>query len=514
MIVNLKSQKFQYGWNKIKLEENLDNLIDQKLFDILSGYSEDIPDFFRLLEDYKLPSSVFGPLDHLRLLRQFLSIILIFKDSLDDDTTHEHLCAFGRKILTIPYWHEFQLISLYVHFCKFLLKEENSSGFNLVQNENGSVLLEYGCHLSWAGIVQQPFLAELGTLLGLYGEMSQDALILKQADLVCQWHKSMLDCNGIPLHGLFSQEKQGSMLPCLAWNYLLFSTVGTFLDKREFLIIAKKQQDHFKKNSDLFSNNLPLIFGVLEKLVSQQSLIFNQEQVEPFFQTDQIVLDLDLSLVGMRAKKITSLSTILGGKTGLGTYMLNPYLGVVTFGPQRLPFDDCDGFGIESPLWQQKKFSSGTIQITPAGYAIKGFAKLPSKESSNQSYATFGNSKHSEDWIDISQTLNDTKLDIQIAFLSFKPLEALSFTFYVKASTCRINQEILINSKSLEKYSGDVALIECINEEKSFTITPHFNHGTMEIIPLIGGNNFWSGDFLIGFSISNTTSRYDWTLET
>ena len=78
MIATLRSQKFQYGWNKIKLE---DNLINQKLFDILSGYTEDIPDFLRLLKDYQLPSVVFGPMDHLRLLRQLLSIILIFKDS-------------------------------------------------------------------------------------------------------------------------------------------------------------------------------------------------------------------------------------------------------------------------------------------------------------------------------------------------------------------------------------------------------------------------------------------------
>mgnify|MGYP000585431839 CR=1 FL=1 len=511
MIATLRSQKFQYGWNKIKLE---DNLINQKLFDILSGYTEDIPDFLRLLKDYQLPSVVFGPMDHLRLLRQLLSIILIFKDSLDDEETHEQLCAFSHKILAIPYWHEFQLISFYVHFCKFLLKEDEGSDFNLVQNENGSILLEYGCHLSWAGIVQQPFLAELGTLLALYGEISQDPLILKQADLVCKWQKLMLDCNGIPVHGLFSQEKHGSMLSSLAWNYLLFATVGTFLEKNEFLIIAKRQQDHFKKNSDLFSSNLPLIFGVLENFIHQNDLFFDLEEVGLFSQIDHFVHDSDHALVGVRSQKITSISTTLGGKTGLGAYLLNPYLGVVTFGPQQLPFDDCDGFGIESAQWLQKKFNSGITQITPTGYSIKGFAKLTNNKFSIEHYATFGNSKHSEDWIDITQILNNSKLDIQIAFLTFKSTEVFSFTFYVKASTCKINQQILIKSKSLEKYSGDVAFIECINEEKRFTITPHFNVGTMEIIPLTGGNDFWSGDFLIGFSISDTTLRYNWTLET
>lgn len=394
-----------------------------------------------------------------------------------------------QKVLPGYSWPQFQLFDCYHHLCRLLLKEEITPNLSIIQLENGAIPLQAKGYISWASNIHQPFHAEMGVLLALYGFYSKKIEYIKQAHQAALWQMQILDRESIPFFGMFTQEEFAQRQSILEWSYLLFHLVGQLLDQPEMNFIAQKQKAFFLAKGFKFSSIVSSIESFFPKQSSQS------------FEINKTIHDPLSRLVGIRSEKFTSLSTINGGGTGLGTFMKNSQLGFITFGPQYLPYGENQCFGIESSHLHNDIYPFNIKHHDGSEYEIHGYARLPGKQM-----------EFSYQWIEISQKLTQNKLDISVNFLSLEECTDLSFVFYVSAQECKIGNDIKIKTKSFSKYKGKPLPIQFFDHnENKITLEVSNDIKEMEIIPLAGENVFWSGDFLVGFHL-DLSSKTTWSL--
>lgn len=81
----------------------------------------------------------------------------------------------------------------------------------------------------------------------------------------------------------------------------------------------------------------------------------------------------------------------------------------------------------------------------------------------------------------------------------------------MKGSCIKINTQ-LIFPKTLDRYEGEVHSVILEGKESSLELYPELCKGVMQVIPLVGGNEFWGADFLIAYHLDPQHSHYQWNM--
>lgn len=401
-------------------------------------------------------------------------------------------------------WKEFQLRAAYRLLCGKLSGESEEPSIIWVQTDQGAAPIDYGRHWKWASVPLQPYHMELGILWVLLGITSHQKDLVDAADRLAQFQLTLLDNDCLPLQGIFSHEKDASLSNLIGFCSVLFYYLGHALQKSEYLSIFKMQGDYLLQSKLAVHPLLPLLlrwkaFGESPIRVSPPTL-------------PKSFLDRTLGLLAKRSDNLVSISVLHGGRTSLGAYHVHKDLSIVAFGPQYLPYGDCQRFGIESVSYLQKEASVSSIEKRENGYLLKGIAKVMGKTIYTSPYTISGNSCHSEMWLDVEQELSDRIYHLKIGYLSYEKENSLSLVFYIKASECSINGLRTLKPKSLDRYHGETRSLTFATSSEKILLEPLFTDSVLEVIPLAGDESFWGCDFLVGFTAAEHSNNHCWKI--
>lgn len=377
------------------------------------------------------------------------------------------------------------------------------SGLQLLQN--GAALIELQEYRSWQALPYLPCHTELATLICILAHLTQRQELQQQVLKMARWQLNTLDADGFPLVGLFSQEKNGQIGQHLLWNYLFFYAMSQLYEQEPFAAIAQAQWGYLQNL--LPSNHLSIspLIPLLERLIQAQSTQLPKVNNQEIQLSDQI-FDPTTSLVGYRHPLHHAVCTLHGEHTGLGCFR-SADVRVINYGPQYLPLDNCQGFGIEGNSLSDQGVRKSTIHLHPQGFLAKGCVRLVDQPGASGSKGKFRGI-----WLETEQELKDQRLKIHVNFLSLNGWEGVIFSFFVKAQQCLLESGQILNPKTFERYEGRVAGISFLGATGKIQLNSFPYTGTMQVIPLEGENSFWGADFLVAYLLDPKQRQYQWQL--
>lgn len=413
----------------------------------------------------------------------------------------ERVCLLNSHFL----WAEFQLIATYRALCARLL-DRNPQEPPIHQLSSGACPLEWGGRWSWGGVPHMGFHAELGILWCLYGQLSQADHYVRAAERLAEWQLNTLDYDYHPCVGLFSQEGDATQSRLLISNYLLFHAVAKLTGRSDLAFAAEKQRDILNQLMAETPFSIPYIAVALELWIDA----FGGEVASQSCLPAHTFTDLSLALAGSRSKEFHVMASLTGGGSGMGSFHHRD-VKIVNFGPQHLPLGDCRGFGIES---HAERLSQSEIRCSESdgSFQLEGMARVTPRPKPAESNAMFRNGSHSGIWVGAKQTFKGGQLALEMEFCGLHDLSMLAFAFFVKARSCVVDSRQIIRPRSFERYQGGVRPIRFRGEQATVEIGASESGGSMQVIPLGGGDNFWGADFLVAYILEPTRARYDWCI--
>lgn len=489
--------------NESRHQSKLKITCSSKLFKgILEGKSDDL--FDRSL----LPDNIQNELTVWRLIekwQEMLSLLLLCRERGDLQGHAVKFLEPLRRLCACFAWPEMQLWSMYKAICSLLL-DQPAEKPEVHQYPSGATPFERGERWSWGTAPQCRFQAELGFLWCLYGQLTGDIHYFKAAESLADWQLNTLNYHGQPLVGLFTQEEHGSELKLLINNYLLFSAVAVFSERKDMAAFAER---HFDRMAAL-SSDVSIEFSPLQFVYHHWLSHYPKQQPEPL-RLSGLYKDESLLLAGYRSEIVSVASTLAGGGTSMGS-LCRGDLQIVSFGPQHYPLGDCRGFGIET---QQGWESQSTVKVSLAdkSYCVEGIARVSPEPKTSTQRATYRNGEHSGTWIEAKQIFRNEQLTIEAIFHGLFDVSSLLFVFFVKANSCTIESLKEVKQRSFERYQGEVKKIILHGDKEILEIEAQEKQGGMQVIPLGGGDNFWGADFLVAYPLISQKSKYTWIIK-
>lgn len=436
------------------------------------------------------------PLAYIDGLREFF-LLNLFSGSFE--SWPSSLQQLFHKTLAVEQWDTYQLVAA-LKAANRLLALGEKPAINATTLKSGAAPFQVPSYWPAGELPHIPTHAELGVIWIFIGRYTNDQKLIDAGYKVGQWQLTFaLDHTGAPLNGLLTQESEGSAPGLLLWNYLLFRLLGKVGNILSFLSAADRQSTLLHENESPISPYLV----VLERWIESTTQPVLTRETPPISSMES---DSDCAIIIRREEARTVLSTLAGSKSGLGAYVANG-VQIVNFGPQHLPFGDCEGFGLEqSPSALFKRDITVNSGVN-GGFGCHANVKLAGKGGAPT--ALFRRAEQSGYWIDFSMQYEKGILDLHSSFMGFHSVEGLAFVFYVKAKGCKLGGDKVIALRSLEHFRGAAAALSFEGDDTTLVIEPQYV-GEMEVIPLGGGGSFWDADYLVGFPVSAHAPKLSW----
>jgi hypothetical protein len=402
---------------------------------------------------------------------------------------------FGRQPWNQSSQYFRALVALNHAFAKMPIPE---AGPHLL--ESGAALIDLHEYCPWLALPYHPQHLELGIFLTML------ALSTKRQDLedivlhMGQWQLNMLDYDAKPFPGLFVREKEGKLFEHLCLNYLFFRGVAVLKQETPFARAAESAlaclQETFSPSQDRINPLWPLVETWLEryKIVSCGTA-----------QLSEHIHDPSTALVGYRSPQQHVVCTLHGEHTGLGAMRLGQ-VKIVSYGPQYLPLEDCQGFGIEGNALSDRGIRRSLIEWRPHSFSLKGCTRLVDQPASSP----LESSKFRGIWLDVAQEFKNPHLYLKTTFMALEGWDAVAFCFYLQADICQTQSQERLLPRTLDRYVGQAQTLTFKKQESELQIRCLSFKGSMQVIPLSGGCNFWGADFLVAYLLSPDQRQYQW----
>ncbi len=217
------------------------------------------------------------------------------------------------------------------------------------------------------------------------------------------------------------------------------------------------------------------------------------------------IYDPSTALVGYRSTSQHVICTLHGGHTGLGMLRVED-IEIVNYGPQYLPLSDCQGFGIEGNALSDQGIRRSMIEGRRQTFVLKGCTRLIDQPSSSP----FDIGQFRGIWLEVVQEFKRPHFYLKTTFLGLDGWESVAFSFFVKARCCRTQSQQMLYPRTLERYEGEVQTLIFEGHQAALELRSLFTQGTLKVIPLGGGNNFWGADFLVAYLLHSDQRQYQW----
>lgn len=369
--------------------------------------------------------------------------------------------------------------------------------------ESGAALIDLHEYCPWLSLPYTPHHFEFGIYLCMIALMTKRDDLKEQVLRIVKWQLNTLDYEAKPLPGFFVREKEGRSLHHLSMSYLLFRCAILLTQEKIFSSIAEVTLQMIQSHIEQKKEKLDPLWILLEEWLNQ----YDHKEAPSSSEVNlpQHMHDTSTALVGYRSPALHVITTLHGEHTGLGAYRYHD-IDVVNFGPQYLPLEDCRGFGIEGNALSDHGIRRSTIEWRREGsFTLKGCTRLVDQPSSTlMSRGIFRGI-----WLEMTQEFKNPHLSLKASFLGLDGWDAIAFTFFVKASRVKVDEQF-IQPRSLGRYDGESRAIILEGEKHSLELHPIQSPGTMHVIPLAGGDDFWGADFLISYFMTPDQRDYQW----
>lgn len=364
--------------------------------------------------------------------------------------------------------------------------------------ESGAALIDLHEYCPWLSLPYTPYHFEFGIFLCLI------ALLTKRDDFqeivlrIARWQINTLDKDAKPLPGLFVREKEGRTLEHLCLSYLLFRSAAILSAQTPFAAIAKAIMKSIQVYIDQTRESIDPLWVLIEKWLDQYKILTPSSLELP-----EHIYDPSTALVGYRSPTWQVICTLHGAHTGLGELRQGD-VEIVNYGPQYLPLGDCVGFGIEGNALSDQGLRRSTIEWKRGSFILKGCTRLVDQPSSLLRVGQFRGI-----WLEVAQEFKKPHFHLRTTFLGLDGWEAVAFSFFVRAAECEVQTNVL-HPRTLERYEGEAQAVVLKGQESVLELQCQSFQGTMQVIPLAGGNNFWGADFLVAYLMKSDQRHYQW----
>lgn len=366
--------------------------------------------------------------------------------------------------------------------------------------ESGAALIDLHEYCPWLSLSYHPQHLEFGLFLCLL------ALLTKRQDLqqvvlqLAHWQLNTLDAEGKPMAALFVREKEGNPFNLLCLSYLLFRSASILSEESPFAAVAEAALNGIQERLDKEHHKIDPLWPLIEKWLEP----FKTISRAPLLLSEQIY-DPSTALVGYRSTSQHVVCTLHGGHTGLGALRYEN-IEIVNYGPQYLPLGECQGFGIEGNALSDHGMRRSVIDWRPHSFCLKGCTRLIDQPS----FSPLEMGKFRGIWLEVSQEFKKPHFYLKTSFLGLDGWESIAFTFFVKAERCLTHSQECLLPRTLERYEGTTQTLTFESGESVLALRPLSFKGTMQVIPLAGGNNFWGADFLVAYLLTPDQRNYQW----
>ncbi len=186
--------------------------------------------------------------------------------------------------------------------------------------------------------------------------------------------------------------------------------------------------------------------------------------------------------------------TLSGWNTGLGVLKFGE-VEIPALGPQGFPLSESGGFGLAQIGAHQPVIATNSEQLSLSGWSRCFHDK--------------------EIWLSVNAMANAQTVCVDVRFVGIKSCSMsdlsakapLAMVFYVRASTCTLEDGSLLHPKGLQRFQGNGQKIifdhhlqlECSKILK------------LQIIPLAGSGCFWNATFLVAFEFNPSQEQAAFT---
>lgn len=367
---------------------------------------------------------------------------------------------------------------------------------------SGAALIPLTEYAPWQDLPYAPHHAEFAVFLSLIAFDAKDKQLQQKALQIAHWQLNTLALDFSPVAGLYMQEREGAIALQLLWNYLLFLTASRLCGENTFETAAQAQLNHLLTLPQPLLGSIHPLFPLIEKLINKYS---NATAFAEILQLSEKIFDPHMALVGRRFANHHAICTLHGGNTGMGSYRSED-IQIINYGPQYLPLGECRGFGIEGNEHTDHHARKTQIDQNDNGFSLKGCVRMVDEPSSD------GMGGFRGIWLETAQEYHERSLHINTQMLGFSNWDGVAFSFFIKAKKCHIENGVSLNARSLNRFDGTVSSVTLQGDKHQLVLKARHSGGSMQIIPLAGGNNFWGADFLVAYLLEPGQSAYGWEI--
>lgn len=180
--------------------------------------------------------------------------------------------------------------------------------------------------------------------------------------------------------------------------------------------------------------------------------------------------------------QLSGLISFEGRQSPLGMFKFQQ-MDIPAFGPQSMPINETNGFGILS--------TSGCYRFDGKNH-ITGWIQWA----------------YNQQWWQVEVDVQSDTIQIEISTKEEKLQKPFAFVFFVKAKQCLIQEDLILAPGSLEHYKGTNSQISFEKDHERISIQS-LKDATTHVIPLAGEGCFWGGDFLLAYEVNSPKACFE-----
>ncbi len=475
------------------------DLLDQASDAFLKGEEIGGALLFSIIEECEsLPLE--SPEDCLDFYRLLVSV-LFMREKKNQQLDHQ-IEGLIRKGKTEGFWKSFQLEEGYRVLVDYLY-EGKRQPFEVKQLEKGAVLQENGMHSLERHIPHPKENAELALLCLYLGWVWQVDGLVQSGLKLTEFCLSFCDHNGELFQGMWVRELEYRENKNTQIFSLLFTIASHVALSSKIQVVSEAL---FEKREGL-QPFVALFAKAFQRLIEGGESFPKIHEGLTLYDHDQ-----SLGFLRYHHERLSFACSASGVNTGLGV-IHKKGVHITSFGPHYAPLADSNCYGIFRPSnGSRDGFKDLIIEPGDEKARFKGWTRVVTPVASHVSKHPCSFAERGQQWLFFDVVGEKDTVNLTIRQSQFDETAPLHFVFFVSADKGIIEEEGEILPKGLEGFHGRSNKIVFSRGSEEITITPNFE-GTMEVIPLAGGDYFWSADFLLAFPLMEKMSAYCWDIE-
>lgn len=368
--------------------------------------------------------------------------------------------------------------------------------------EGGAIPISIDDYSPFLALPYQPQHLELGVFLTLLALWTREPKLIESTLSVAKWQLQLLDqaCN--PLKGLFARAQDENSFETLFLLSLLFKGIDRLVEDPLFLALGNQFELKWRALTVASSVEIAPLWVLIEPFLISHPASTASDAL-PEAPSVSKILDVSTGLVGKRSLGENIFCTLHGGYTGLGSIRMDD-VELLTYGPHYWPLEEAAGFGIEANHLTQKGVKKNYMHLSQDGFVARGCVRMV-----DQPPLQLGGMKRFRGiWLELVQEFKPPFLEIDVAFLGLAGWEGVFFTFFVKATSCKMTGSEIPLSTLVT--SSSPLVLE--GETGRMMLEPLWADSQLRVLSLKGEKKVWGADWLIAYPLRPEQLRYQWQI--